>query len=277
LDFTWNRGDPRLASDLIEVAKAAETAGVTRISLMDHFWQVPHLGAPGNTVPEPYSTLAFLAGHTKRLQLHTMVTSVTYREPALLAKIVSTLDVLSGGRAALGIGAGSHTEEAVALGLPMAPVAERFDRLEEVIQICKQVWSGSEEPYRGRYYRLERTLVPPRPLHTPKLMIGGGGEHRTLRLVAKYADACNIHVSPDSARKLQILREHCDREGRDYDDIEKTAGITLAGGVEPGPLLEQLRHLHDLGYTATYVQIPGFPLQGVEVLGNEVIPEARTW
>ena len=173
---------------------------------------------------EAYTTLGYLAACTSRAKLLTLVTGAVYRHPGILAKIVTTLDVLSGGRAWLGIGAAWNEEESRGLGIPFPPVAERFERLEETLQICLQMWRGDESPYRGRHYQLERPLNSPQSLTRPHppIMIGGGGEKKTLRFVAKYADACNLFPGPDLARKLDVLRAHCDAEGRDYDEITKT-------------------------------------------------------
>jgi F420-dependent oxidoreductase-like protein len=246
---------------------------------MDHFWQLAHIGPPEHDVPDAYTLLGFLAAHTDRLLLHTMVTNVVAHAPGPLAKKVSTLDILSGGRAALGIGAGWGREEAVGLGVPFPPTPERFERLEETIQICFRMWSSSEEPYHGKHFRLARPLNAPQPLTKPrpKLIIGGSGERRTLRLVARYADACNILNSPEMARKLEVLREHCDSEGRDYDEVQKTAGVILTNRVDPDALLAELRGLHELGITLAYVMVPGLPLAGIEVIGEQVIPEISTW
>ena len=182
---------------------------------------------------EAYTTLGFLAAHTERVKLLTVVTAVVYREPGLLAKIVTTLDVLSGGRAMLGIGAAWNEEESRGLGLFFPPTAERFERLEEALQICLQMWSDDDGPYEGKHYQLERTLNSPQPLSRPHppILIGGAGERKTLRLVAQYADACNIFARPELAHKLDVLREHCEREGRDYDEIEKT----VTGPLRPRP------------------------------------------
>jgi alkanesulfonate monooxygenase len=279
LDFTWPGGGAKLAGHLKRLAKAAEDAGIARISIMDHFWQLPHIGPLDHEVPEAYTVLGFLATNTEKALLHSMVTSVVYREPGLLAKLVSTLDVLSGGRAALGIGAGWNGEEAAGVGIAFPPAAERFERLEETIQICLQMWGPSEAPYEGTHYKLARTLNTPQILSTPRprVIIGGGGERKTLRLVAKYADECNLFAGPDTGRKLDVLREHCDREGRDYDEIGKTAGMILTATVEVDPLLTELERLRDLGMNAVYVMIPGLPLEGIDVLGSKVIPEVAGW
>jgi alkanesulfonate monooxygenase len=277
LDFTWEGGDAQLSPNLVRLAKAAEEAKLSRLAVMDHFWQLPHIGPPEHSVLEAYTMLAFVAAHTTHLQLHTLVTSVMYRHPALLAKMVSTLDVLSGGRAALGIGVGSTADEAAGLGLPFPSISERYLRLEEAIQVCRHMWAPDVEPFAGTYYCAEHPLNSPQPLGRPKLMIGGGGEQHTLRLVARYADACNIRAHADPARKLAVLQEHCEREDRDYDQIEKTAGMIVPRGVEPAALLEQLRTLHELGFTVAYLMIPGLPLPEIDMLGSDVIPKISGW
>ena len=200
---------------------------------MDHWFQMEHFQTAFDPMLEGYSVLNFVAAKSERLQLGLLVTGVTYRYPGLLAKIVTTLDVLSGGRAMLGIGAAWYEREHRALGVPYPPVAERFERLEETIQICEQMWSDNDGPYEGKHYQLAETICSPRPLQSPRppILIGGGGEKKTLRLVAKYADACNLFGSStaDVSHKLDVLRAHCDAEGRDYDAIEKT----IIGRVDP--------------------------------------------
>ena len=283
-DFTWNSGRDGLAATLTRLAQTAEQLGVSRLTVMDHVWQIQMVGAVEDEMLEAYTTLGFLAALTSRVRLHTLVTAVVYREPGLLAKIVTTLDVLSAGRAGLGIGAAWNEEEAHGLGLPFPPLAERFERLEETLQICLQMWAGGGdvERYDGRHYRLARTLnVPPNATRPrPPIMIGGGGERKTLRLVARYADACNIFAGPQAAHKLEVLRGHCEREGRDYETIEKTTSVPFAGDAPGGAaaLIEQLRTMHELGFTVAYVSIRSpDPLPALELLGTEVLPEISGW
>jgi F420-dependent oxidoreductase-like protein len=279
-NFTWTGGPAQLGPSLARIAKTTEDAGFTAITVMDHLWQIGVVGAPEDEMLEAYTTLGFLAAHTDRVRLHTLVTGVTYRSPGLLAKMVTTLDVLSGGRGVLGIGAAWNEEESSGLGLHFPPTAERFERLEETLQICRQMWSGSDAPYEGTHYQLGRTLNSPASLSQPRprIMIGGTGERKTLRLVAKYADACNIFPGPDVAHKLDVLRGHCETERRDYDSIEKTTA--MPGDLSNGPdaFLDQLRPLHELGFTAAHLWVPGpQPLDSVEMLGAKVIPEISTW
>jgi alkanesulfonate monooxygenase len=279
-NFTFTGGPSTLAADVATVARTAEQAGFTRLTVMDHLWQISIVGPETDPMLEAYTTLGFLAAVTERVRLHTLVTGVVYREPGLLAKAVTTLDVLSGGRAGLGIGAAWNEDEARALGLLFPPTAERFERLEEAIQICLQMWSGDEGPFAGAHYSLGRTLNSPPNLSTPHppLMIGGAGERKTLRLVARYADACNLFPGPELPRKLDVLRAHCERESRDFDAIEKTttAGYDRSAGT--GALLERLRAEHELGVVASYLTIPGpDPRSDLDVLARDVIPVISAW
>jgi F420-dependent oxidoreductase-like protein len=254
-DFTWNGGAATLGPQLAQHAKNAEAAGITRITVMDHFWQIAPVGPVEHEMLEAYTALGFLAAHTTTVRLHTLVTGVIYREPGLLAKQIATLDVLSGGRAGLGIGAAWNADESAGLGFEFPPVAERFERLEEAIQVCLQMWSDSEAPFDGKHYHLGRTLNSPQPLQRPRpyLMIGGGGEKKTLRLVAQYADACNLFGSPDAGRKLDVLRQHCDAVGRDYDEIEKTTMVTIDPSTTKDDFVRAVSPLRDAGFTAAYV------------------------
>ena len=218
-DFTTPGGPARLGTDLAAVARTADDAGFGFIAVMDHFFQIRSVGPPEREMLEAYTALGYVAGLTSRVKLLTLVTGTVYRHPGILAKTVTTLDVLSGGRAWLGIGAAWNEEESRGLGIPFPPVAERFERLEETLQICLQMWRGDETPYRGEHYQLERPLNSPQALTKPHppILIGGGGERKTLRFVARYAQACNLFPGPDLARKLDVLRAHCDAEGRDSD------------------------------------------------------------
>ncbi|SFR91404.1 probable F420-dependent oxidoreductase, Rv1855c family [Microbacterium sp. cf046] len=260
-DFTWRTGARQLGPALAAHVRNAEAAGIQRITVMDHFWQLPGLGPVEHEMLEAYATLGFIVAHTEKALLHTLVTGVIYREPALLAKQVTTLDVLSGGRVGLGIGAAWNEQESRGLGFTFPPVADRFRQLEETIQICLQMWAEEEEPYEGALWQLERTLNSPQSVTRPHpyLMIGGSGERKTLRLVAQYADACNISATPESARKLDVLRAHCDAVGRDYDDIEKTAMIPVTPNSTPASVAETVSGLAALGFTATYVFAVGMP------------------
>jgi alkanesulfonate monooxygenase len=271
-DFTWSGGPTALGPALAKHVRDAELAGLTRITVMDHFWQIGGVGPAEAEMLEAYTVLGYLAAHTSTARLHTLVTGVIYREPALLAKAVSTLDVLSGGRAGLGIGAAWNQDESLGLGFRFPPTKERMDRLEEAIQICIQMWSPSEAPFDGSHYQLGRTLNIPQPLQEPHpyLMIGGGGEQRTLKLVAQYADACNIFAGSEAAHKLDVLRAHCDTVGRDYDKIEKTTTMRIDPGSTADDIVRAGVETAKLGFTAMYVYASGVtePTAIVDLMGT---------
>ncbi|MDE3720827.1 LLM class F420-dependent oxidoreductase [Nocardiopsis sp. N85] len=260
-DFTWDGGVPELGGRLADTARHAEASGIARITVMDHYRQLGgDLGPAENAMLEAYTTLGFLAAHTERVLLHTLVTGVVYHRPGVLAKQISTLDVLSGGRAGLGIGAAWYEAEARGLGLPFPPVAERFERLEETLRICLRMWGGEGGPFEGEHYRLENLLDSPRGPSEPRpyLMIGGMGERKTLRLVAEYADACNLFGGPEVPHKLDVLARHCEEVGRPYEEIEKTATISLTPGVDRDELVKRLLELRGSGITVVYVFGQGF-------------------
>lgn len=279
-DFTWDGGPSALRQQLGDVAARAEQAGFDRVSVMDHVWQIGNLGPPEHEMLEAYTALGYLAAKTERVKLLTVVTAVVYREPGLLAKAVTTLDVLSGGRAMLGIGAAWNEEEARGLGLLFPSTAERFERLEEALQICRQMWSEDDGPYEGKHYRLERTLNSPQALSRPHppILIGGAGERKTLRLVAQYADACNIFDTPELAHKLQVLRDHCERLGRDYAEIEKTAQVRFDLGPRGERVEQTIEHLHelaDLGIEVAHGTLVNVSRPGtLELMGERVVPAA---
>jgi F420-dependent oxidoreductase-like protein len=279
-DFTWPNGPTRLGADLAQVARAADAAAFDFLAVMDHFFQIEVVGPPEHDMLEAYTTLGFLAAHTDRVKLLTLVTGAVYRHPGILAKTVTTLDVLSGGRAWLGVGAAWNESESVGLGIPFPPVAERFERLEETLQICLQMWSGDERPYRGRHYDVQRPLNSPQALARPHppIMIGGGGEKKTLRLVAKYAQACNLFPGPEVGRKLDVLRAHCEREGRDYAEILKTCYYSFdvgEKGENVGKILDDLGRLAEMGFQAVLGGVRDvWRIEPLEVLGAEVIPPA---
>jgi len=277
-DFTTPDGPARLGADLAAVARTADEAGFDFIAVMDHFFQIGAIGPAEREMLEAYTTLGYVAGVTSRAKLLTLVTGVVYRHPGILAKTVTTLDVLSGGRAWLGIGAAWNEEESRGLGIPFPPVAERFERLEETLQICTQMWRGDQAPYQGRHYQLERPLNSPRALSVPHppILIGGGGERKTLRLVARYAQACNLFPSPDLARKLDVLRAHCDAEGRDYDEITKTCYFLFdpgARGEKAAEVVDRLGALAEMGFGAAIGAVANvWQLTPLEIIGSEVIP-----
>jgi len=278
-DYTFPNGPARLGADLAAVGRAADEAGFGFIAVMDHFFQIPVIGPPDREMLEAYSTLAYLAGVTSRAKLLTLVTGTVYRHPGILAKIVTTLDVLSGGRAWLGIGAAWNEEESRGLGIPFPPVAERFERLEETLQICLQMWRGDQTPYQGKHYQLERPLNSPQVLSKPHppIMIGGGGERKTLRFVARYAQACNLFPGPDLARKLDVLRAHCDAEGRDYDEITKTCYFIFDPGdkgEKTAEMVDQLGNLAQMGFHAAIGAVANvWDITPLEIIGSQVIPQ----
>ena len=276
-DFTWPGGAAHLAPTLARTVRDAEAAGIARITVMDHFWQLGGgLGPFEHEMLEGYSALNFIAAHTETVRLHCLVAGVIYREPAILAKLTTTLDVLSGGRGGLGVGAGWNKAESDGLGIRFPSTAERFERLEEALQICLQMWSDDEGPYEGKHYQLGRTLSSPQSISSPRpyLMIGGAGERKTLRMVAQYADACNIAATPESARKLDVLKQHCDDLGRDYDAIEKTAMLSVTPDSTKDSLVEQLLGLASIGYTVGYIYSMGIAEPGAVVdLMASALPE----
>ena len=279
-DYDWMGGAVRLGPLIGEIARAAEEAGFDRIAVADHFWRSHYMGSVEGPELECYTTLGFLAASTQRAQLTAMVTAVSYRWPGLLAKLVTTLDVLSGGRAWLGLGAGDYEAEARGLGLPYPPLKERFEMLEETLQICLRMWEGEhgdDRPFSGKHFQLERTLNAPQSLTPPHppILLGGSGE-KTLRMVARYADACNIRPGPDIPEKLATLRRFCDEEGRNYDAIEKTSPFAFdvgENGEKVGELLERLRWLASMGIQTVIGFVPHVDrIRPLETLGREVVP-----
>jgi F420-dependent oxidoreductase-like protein len=275
-NFTWVGGAQQLAPTLANIVKTADQGGFEYIAVMDHFWQLG--GNPELDMLEAYTALGFIAAHTERAKLLTLVTGALYRFPAVLAKIISTLDVLSGGRAVLGVGAGWNEEESTGLGIPFPPTAERFELLEEALQICLQMWGESEEPYEGKHNHLGRTLNVPQPLTKPypPIMIGGGGEKKTLKFVAKYAQLCNLFDAPDLERKLTVLRGHCEAQGRDYDEIEKTVYHVFdvgENGEKVGEILDRMRALSEMGvHTAMGMVVDAEKIKPLEIIASEIIP-----
>jgi F420-dependent oxidoreductase-like protein len=277
-DFQGAGGPSRLGERLGAVARTADEAGFAYIALMDHFFQISMVGPPEQDMLEAYTALGYVAACTSSARLLTLVTGVVYRHPGLLAKAVTTLDVLSGGRAWLGIGAAWNEEEARGLGIPFPPLAERFERLEETLQICLQMWAGDETPYAGAHYQLERPLNRPAAVSQPHppIMIGGSGERKTLRMVARYGQACNLFPGPDLARKLDVLRAHCEAEGRDYDEIEKTCYFRFdvgEHGEHADAVTEQLATLAELGFGSVIGSVADiWSLTPLEVIGSKIIP-----
>lgn len=276
-NFTLPGGPAAIGPILSDTARAAEQGGCSTFTLMDHYFQMEEFADRREPMLEGYTALGFLAGRTERMRLGLLVTGVTYRHPGLLAKIVTTLDVVSGGRAQLGIGAAWYEREHLGYGVPFPPLSERFERLEETLQICLQMWSDDDGPYEGEYYRLAETICSPEPVSSPRprILVGGSGERKTLRLVARYADACNLFATdPDEvAHKLEVLDRHCADAGRDPADVQRT----ILGMTDP---------LQDVdGFLATMERYAALGVELVEVmplvedpvawagrLGEEVVP-----
>lgn len=279
--FTWPGGADQLSGQLAQVARTAEDAGFTSLWVMDHFFQIGGLGPVEEPMLESYSTLSYLAGLTRRVQLGALVTGVVYRYPGILIKTVTTVDVLSGGRAYLGIGGAWFEREAKALGVPFPPLGERFERLEETLQIAHQMWSDNNGPYQGKHYHLAETLNSPHALSRPHppIMIGGMGERKTLRLVAQYANACNMFAAAgvDTLRhKLDVLKKHCDDLERPFDEIERAAlgtvnladdGDTVAG------VIENFRQLGEVGFQHIIINMPNVhEIRPLETFARDIIP-----
>ena len=265
-----------IAPTLAATARTAEDVGVSGFTLMDHWFQMEQMASASDPMMEGYTSLGFLAGHTQTMTLGLLVTGVTYRRPGLLAKIVATLDVLSGGRAQLGIGAAWYEREHRGLGVPYPPVAERFERLEETLQICRQMWSDVDGPFEGRHYQLAETICSPRPITRPRppILVGGSGERKTLRLVARYADACNLFASNagEVAHKLDVLRGHCESEGRDFGTVAKTILYVRDALADVGAFVAEMAAYARLGVTTVDLMPTGDPVAYVERVGKEVIP-----
>jgi F420-dependent oxidoreductase-like protein len=279
--FTWPRGAEGIAPTLARMAQAAEEAGFASLWVMDHFFQIEMIGKPEEPMLEGYSALHFLAAVTQRIRLGTLVSGVIYRYPGILVKTVTSLDVISGGRAYFGLGAGWYEREAIGLGVPFPPLKERFERLEETLQIALQMWSGKVASYSGKHYRLAETLNSPQPIAKPHppILIGGAGEKRTLPLVAKYGDACNLYAfeSLQTVRaKLDVLRQNCDAIGRPYEEIERTAIGRLDLGhsaTSARQAIEYCRSVSDAGIEHLIVSMPNdHEITPIELMGKEIIP-----
>jgi F420-dependent oxidoreductase-like protein len=277
--FTWPGGPAAIGTTLTALAQTAEVVGVRTLSVMDHWFQMDMMWPAEEPMLEGYTTLGFVAARTEKLRLRLLVGGVTYRHPGLLAKTVTTLDVLSGGRAELGLGAAWYEREHRGLGVPFPPVAERFERLEETLQICEQMWSENNGPFDGKHYHLAETLCSPQPVSSPRprILIGGSGEKKTLRLVARYADACNIFGDAATiAHKLDVLRRHCDSEGRDFAQIEVTALVADEPGMGPDDILEAVESLAAVGvHTVIARSTTPDPARWLEEVWGPVIPRLK--
>ncbi|HEY0605167.1 MAG TPA: LLM class F420-dependent oxidoreductase [Herpetosiphonaceae bacterium] len=279
--FSWPGQPATIGPKLAEIGRTADDAGFASLWVMDHFFQIQMVGPHDEPMLEGYSALSFLAGLTKRVQLGTLVTGVIYRYPGLLIKTATTLDVLSGGRAYLGIGAAWNEQESRGLGVPFPPLKERFEMLEEALKLAHQMWRDDTTPFEGKHYQLAEPLNRPQALSQPHppIMIGGGGEQKTLRLVAQYADACNLFArlgADELRRKLEILRGHCESVGRNYDEIERTAisSAHLAdGAMSVNDVIAHCRELADVGIQHVIFNMPNtHEITPIETFGREIIP-----
>ncbi len=276
-NFTLPGGNTALAPTLADTARAAEEGGCSLFTVMDHWFQMEQLATSQDPMLEGYTTLGYLAGLTDTMTLSLLVTGVTYRHPGLLAKTVTTLDVLSGGRAQLGIGAAWYEREHLGLGVPFPPLGERFERLDETLQICLQMWSDDDGPYRGTHYQLAETICSPQPVCQPRppILVGGSGERKTLLLVARYADGCNLFATDPAevAHKLEVLERHCEAESRDPATIQKTiiGGTDPAG--DPDGFLKAMEEYAGLGIDLVEVTPPGpDPVAWVTQVTEQVLP-----
>jgi F420-dependent oxidoreductase-like protein len=275
----WNFSTPaqptEMAAALAETARIAEQAGVSAFTVMDHYFQMEFTTSAEEPMLEAYTTLGYVAARTERMTLGALVTGVMYRHPGLLAKIVTTLDVLSGGRARLGIGASWYEREQRGLGVPVVPVSERFERLDETLRICLQMWSDNNGPFDGKHYQLAETLCVPAPISRPHppIMIGGSGEKKTLRLVARYADACNLFGNSPTqvAHKLDVLRQHCAAEGRDYASIEKTVLVLRPPLADVDAFVAEVAEYAALGVTEVQTTPDRHPVDFAQQLAEQQV------
>lgn len=279
--FAWPGGDAALAGKLAEIGRVADDAGFASIWVMDHYFQMEMMGGPDEPMLEGYSALSYLAAITRRPRLGTLVTGVNYRYPGFLIKAATNLDVLSGGRTYFGLGAGWYEREARGLGFPFPPTKERFEMLEEVLQLAHHMWAGRRDPFIATHYQLAEPLCNPMPISQPHppILVGGMGERKTLRLVAQYADACNLFARAGLGTlcdKLDALRDHCDILGRDYDAIEKTTLDTVyvaPGKQSAADVIAKCRDLAKLGISHAIFNMPNVhDIAPLETFGREIIP-----
>jgi F420-dependent oxidoreductase-like protein len=283
-NFTWEGRPQSIGPIFGSIGRKAEAAGFDSLWVMDHLFQIQGLGPAEDPMLEGYSALAYIAGQTEKIMLGTMVTGVTYRHPGVLVKTVTTLDVLSGGRAYLGIGAAWFEREHLGLGIPFPSLKERFERLEETLQIAHLMWSGEVTQYNGKHYQLAETLNSPQVLSKPHppVLIGGPGETKTLRFVAKYGDACNLFLRMGDdvlQHKFDVLREHCDNENRPYTDIEKTSLDRLHvtrdgsnGSMTPQQAIDYFGHIAELGFDHALVSLPNVSEPDAFEIFHELTP-----
>jgi F420-dependent oxidoreductase-like protein len=278
--FAWQGGADALAEHLVNVAENAETAGFDQMTVMDHYFGLGPGEAYRRPMLEAYTTLGFIAARTSRMRIGALVTGVMYRYPGILIKQATTLNVLSKGRGFLGIGAAWHEQEHRAFGIPFPPLKERFERLEETLQIARQAWSGNSSPFRGKYYSLDEPLLSPPAVSKPRprILIGGSGERKTLRLVAQYADACHINAADLAAarHKLEVLRQHCADVGRDEAEIEKTCGLRMniaTDGSNAQEVIDRFAAAGEAGFELVTTSLPDvYTLEAIRLFGDRIIP-----
>jgi F420-dependent oxidoreductase-like protein len=282
-DFGWPIDTTEMPAVLHDIAGLTEAGGFDGIAVADHLWSHPIMGGPETNCLEAYTTLTYLAAHTSSVRLMTVVTGAHFRHPALLAKTVTTLDVLSGGRTWLGIGAGHYHEECAGLGIPFPPLTTHYELLEDALEVCMRMWSGEhgdDTPYGGHHVRAERLLNVPQSVQRPHppILIAGVGERRTLPLVARYGDACSLQPSPDIGHKLDVLRRHCKEAETDFDRLERTCAFEFAaddGGPRTDELLDRLQWLADSGIDTVIGRVPGIEQRtSLEQLARHVVPVA---
>jgi F420-dependent oxidoreductase-like protein len=281
--FTWPGGDAAIGPTFARVVETADAVGFDSIWVMDHFFQIRSVGRAEEPMLEGTTALGFAAAHAKRARLGLMVGGIHYRQPALWIKSATTLDVLSGGRAWFGIGAAWNEEESTGLGFPMPRLADRFRMLEDTLKMAHEMWSGergSGGRYEGRTVTATRLLNSPQSVSRPRIpiMIGGGGEQKTLRLVAQYADATNVFGGPPQiAHKYAILREHCERLGRPYEEIERsTLQRVDLDAEEPAATVERFGALAEAGAQHILFSVRGVnDVTKLERIGAEVLDKLR--
>lgn len=280
--FTWPGEPDTIRDTLRDIAQTAEKGGFYSLWVMDHFFQIQYIGPPEDPMLEGYTTLGFLAGVTEKVKLGTLVAGVIYRYPALLVKTVTTLDVISGGRAYFGVGAAWNEEESNALGVRFPPLKIRFEQLEDTLLLARQMWKDNDKPFKGKQLDIPRPLNHPRPVSKPRppILIGGGGEKKTLLYVAKYGDACNLFARmgyDELKRKIDILKDHCKTVGRTFADIEITALDNLEEGYDPKEVIERYKKLRELGITHIMLGMRNMhEITPVEKAGQDIIPRVSS-
>jgi F420-dependent oxidoreductase-like protein len=290
--FDWPGAPDNIGPRLAEIAQAADDAGLRHLSVMDHYFQIGVVGPPADPMLEGYVAATHMAAHTSRIRIGVLATGVHYRHPGLLIKIVTSLDVLSGGRALFAVGAGWNEEESRGLGVPVPAMSERFERLEETLQLAHQMWRDDASPFPGRHYQATDPICHPQPLSKPRppIMVGGGGERKTLRLAARYADATNVFFgftgtaeerAAVARQKYQVLRRHCEDVGRPYQEIRRTSLLGLRmgeDGMSTSDLVALCRAARDAGVQELILMLEDVhDLRHLETLGREVVPVVAEW